>query len=103
MAEVGVEEVVDATLTVYSTEAPEIMERLSAAFSSKDVEEIRAAAHSLKSSSGNIRAARLAEMLQDLEGLARAGDMDAALELRSVVRAEYEAVMAYLTSLGFAG
>lgn len=103
MAEVGVEEVVDATLAVYSTEAPEIMARLTAAFASGDSEEIRAAAHSLKSSSGNIRAAGLAEILQDLEGLAGAGDMEAAQRLNPRVRAEYDAVMAHLGSLGFGG
>ncbi len=67
---------------------------------SGDSEEIRTTAHSLKSSSGNIRAKRLAALLQELESLGKEGDAQGAAALFPTVRSEYEAVMDFLSEHG---
>ena len=99
MREVGVEEVVDATLAIYVAEATKTMRRMVTAVATGDAEEIRQAAHSLKSSSGNVRATRLAELLQELESFGKQGNVDGATDLFSAVQSEYDAVMSYLGSL----
>lgn len=99
MREVGVEEVVDATLAIYTDEASKILDRMVAAVAARDAEEIRQAAHSLKSSSGNIRATRLAELLQELESFGKEGDVEGAAEVFPEVQSEYAAVMSYLAEL----
>ena len=99
MREVGVEEVVDATLAIYTTEAPKTMDRMVDAVDAGDAEEIRQAAHSLKSSSGNIRARRLAELLQELKPFGRDGNTDGAKDVFPAVQPEYDVVMGYLADL----
>lgn len=98
MREVGIEEVVDSTLAVYLSEAPEIIERIEGAVEAGDADEIRAAAHSLKSSSGNIRANRLSELMAELEHLGRDGKTVEAAQMIESAKAEHERVMAYLRS-----
>ena len=99
MREAGIEAVVDSTLQVYVGEAPTLMERLSEAVAAGDLEGARAAAHSLKSSSGNIRATRLAELLQQLEEAAGSDDAGGVREVFERVQEEYRRVMDYLRSL----
>ena len=96
MREAGIEEVVDATLEIYQSEAPGIFGALNQAVESGDADGIQAQAHGLKSSSGNIRATRLAGLLQQLESLGRDGDVPAAEGLFPDVVREYHAVMAFL-------
>ena len=96
MREVGVEEIVDTTLDIYIGEAPELFDGLRAAVDRGDGDAIRTRAHSLKSSSGNIRAAVLAGHMQQLEQFGREGRADEARALFPKVEREYDAVMAYL-------
>ncbi|MEQ9400340.1 MAG: response regulator [Longimicrobiales bacterium] len=96
MREVGVEEIVDTTLDIYIGEAPELFDGLRAAVDRGDGEAIRTRAHSLKSSSGNIRAGVLAGHMQQLEQFGREGRAEEARALFPKVEREYDAVMAYL-------
>ena len=96
MREVGIEEIVDSTLEIYQSEAPGIFEAMKQFVEAGDADGIRAQAHGLKSSSGNIRAGRLAELLQDLETLGLAGDVPGAQDCFPRVADEYRAVMDYL-------
>ena len=75
MRDVVEEEVVELTLAVYVEEAKILFPRLSAAVSSGDVETIRATAHTLKSSSGNIWVRDLPGLLQHLEIAAQEADL----------------------------
>ncbi len=100
MREAGVEEIVDTTVAVYREESPTLMERLDRGVEAGDLEEVRAGAHSLKSSSGNIRANTLAGLLQELEARAKAGDAEGVAELHPAVREEFDAVDAYLRTEG---
>ncbi|MDH5759825.1 MAG: response regulator [Gemmatimonadota bacterium] len=96
MREVGIEEVVEVTLKVYVSESPGIMSRLHDAVTSGRSGDIRGEAHALKSSSGNIRAGRLSELLQRMEDLGHSGDTRGATELFPAVKAEFDAVMDFI-------
>jgi len=96
MREAGVEEVVDTTLEIYLSEAPVLFRGIEEAVASGAPEEVRRAAHSLKSASGNIRANRLAFLLQYMEDRGQAGDVEGARELFGALREEYRAVIDYL-------
>jgi CheY-like chemotaxis protein len=96
MREVGIEEIVDSTLALFQSEAPGMFGALEQAIGSGDADGIRRHAHGLKSSSGNIRATRLAGLLRQLESLGREGDVSGADGLFPDVEREYHAVMDYL-------
>jgi PAS domain S-box-containing protein len=96
MREAGVEEVVGVTLDVYLTEAPQLFSGLEGAVEKGEAEEVRRAAHSLKSASGNIRAKRLAELLQRMEDHGGGGEVEQARIAMAALRDEYEAVIRYL-------
>ena len=96
MRTAGIEEVVDLTIEIFSDEAPKIFNELKGAAESGDLEGVRASAHSLKSSAGNIWAGRLAQYLETVE--VAAADQNAA-EVESVMSEaapEFNRVMAYL-------
>jgi HPt (histidine-containing phosphotransfer) domain-containing protein len=96
MREAGVEGVVDTTLDIYLEESPVIFAALEAAVGAGDSDGTRGRAHSLKSSSGNIRANRLYHLLQAMEALGRDGDVEGARSALAELREEFDAVMAYL-------
>lgn len=100
MREAGIEEIVDTTLEIYQSEAPGIFAALEQAMEAGDAEGIRAQAHGLKSSSGNIRAGGLAELLQQLESLGREEDIAGAKDFFPGVAKEYRSVMDYLAEQG---
>lgn len=62
-------------LNAYLKAATQDMERLESAFRREDVEQLASAAHGLKSSSFNVGANRFAEILRNIEGGGRAGDL----------------------------
>jgi two-component system, sensor histidine kinase and response regulator len=96
MRDAGVEEVVDTTVDIYMEESPVIFAALEAAVTAGDSDGARRRAHSLKSSSGNIRANRLYQLLQAMEMLGRDADPEGARSALPELRAEFDAVMAYL-------
>ena len=100
MREVGVEEIVEPTLQVFVSEAATIFEALVEAVASQDSETARTTAHSLKSSCANVRATTLAELLGRLETAAAQGDIVDVRRLFARVRAEYDAVIAFLAESG---
>jgi HPt (histidine-containing phosphotransfer) domain-containing protein len=96
MREAGVEEIVEPTLQVFVAEAATIFTALVEAVASGASETARTAAHSLKSSSANVRATVLAELLERLETVAVHGDIVEVRQLFERVRGEYEEVIAFL-------
>jgi HPt (histidine-containing phosphotransfer) domain-containing protein len=96
MREAGVEEVVDTTVDIYLDEAPGIFSGIEQAIVEGDSDRTRKGAHSLKSASGNIRANRLYGLLQSMEGLGKAADVEGSRSALPELRAEFDAVMEYL-------
>ena len=99
MREAGVEEVVDVTLGIYTTDTPGLFSELATAVDAGNGEVVRAKAHSLKSASGNIRADAFARLLEHME---EAGARGSVAEMRAALprlRSEYHAVMEYLQGI----
>jgi HPt (histidine-containing phosphotransfer) domain-containing protein len=69
---------------------------ITAAMAVGDLDALARAAHSMKSSAGNVRAKPLASVLQEIENAAGRGDRDAVAGLIGAVEAEHAAVLAYL-------
>lgn len=100
MRAAGIEEIVEPTLQVYLEEARSTFDALSDAVQRRDAEAARAAAHSLKSASGNIWAQNAAALFEDLEHQAQDGDLDGVTATFGEVRPEFDRVVAYLNDAG---
>jgi len=96
MRAAGVEEAVDAILDTFVQSAEERIAALAAALVSGGAAEIERAAHAFKSSAGTIGAKRLAELLQQVEAAAEAGDIAQARALGERFKQESAAVTAYV-------
>lgn len=72
--------------------AQSCLRALRQAAASRDLEEVRRAAHALKGSSGNLSAARLAELCRRLEDAARSGDCAELLRLGAQAESELSRV-----------
>lgn len=75
------------------------LNELTLAAAQHDAAAIKATAHRLKGSAGNVGAVTLAALCGDLETLAREGRLDAATELLDRLRTEFEACRAALSQL----
>ena len=75
---------------------PPLLIRLREGVAQGNPAEVRAAAHTLKSSGNDFGATRLAELCQQLEEMGKAGQLAGAAELAAQVEAEYEPVKAAL-------
>jgi signal transduction histidine kinase/DNA-binding response OmpR family regulator/HPt (histidine-containing phosphotransfer) domain-containing protein/PAS domain-containing protein len=73
-----------------------LMEQISTSESARDEDRLRRAAHSLKGSSGNLGATRLAEMCGEVERLAQLKELDAISPLLPFIEAEYQKVLSAL-------
>jgi len=93
MRSAGIEEVVDSTVAIYVEEGPELMQRITDAVEGGDLQGVHETAHNLKSSSANLRARRLAAVLQELEDAGKAGDGAAVEELYERTRHEFDTAM----------
>ena len=72
--------------------SPKLMEAIRQAVTFGDASAMQKAAHSLKSTSGNLGAMRLAELCKELENMGRAGTTASVTSLLSVLEVEYERV-----------
>lgn len=80
-------------------EAPKHVGRMEEAAEAGDADTLRRAAHTLKSSAGQLAAAELSRMARELEARGEAGEMDGAVEAVAEARREWEAVRADLEEL----
>jgi HPt (histidine-containing phosphotransfer) domain-containing protein len=94
-------DLLEQIVRLYFDTTPALMVRLKSALAASDLEEIRSAAHSLKSSSANLGARNLAQMCAALEASARAGSIGTDAPKAEAIEHEYQAVCAaLLTELG---
>jgi HPt (histidine-containing phosphotransfer) domain-containing protein len=98
MRESGIEEIVEPMLDLFATEAVKGLAAISSALAAGDLGALGRAAHSLKSSAGNIRAKPLARALQELETAATSDDGAAASRLMGTVEREHAEALAYLAA-----
>jgi len=96
MIEAGVEDVIPTLLSLFMQEMPERRAAIAESSEAGDFDALRDAAHSLKSSAGNIRANRLHILLKDLELAAREEDADAVAEISPDALEEIDRVSDFL-------
>jgi signal transduction histidine kinase/DNA-binding response OmpR family regulator/HPt (histidine-containing phosphotransfer) domain-containing protein len=85
--------------SMFADSSARLAENIETALAAADGEALRLAAHTLKSASGNLGAARLAQRCAELEVLARGGRLDEAGRLWRIARADYEQALAALAGL----
>ena len=88
----GAPDMVTRMIDAYMGSAPATRESLHEAIGVEDPEALRRSAHSLKSSSANLGATRLAEMCFKLERIGRGGSTKEAPPLMEAFETEYERV-----------
>ena len=96
MRAAGIEDIIEPMLELFTTEAAKGMELIARAMAAGDLDALGRAAHSLKSSAGNVRARALADVLQQLEVAATRGDRGASARLIAIAQAEHAAAQQYL-------
>jgi signal transduction histidine kinase/DNA-binding response OmpR family regulator/HPt (histidine-containing phosphotransfer) domain-containing protein len=96
----GAQGLVRKAIRFYLEDAPKLIETLREAVSLADSQALSNAAHSLKSSSANLGAVRLAKLSSDLEKAGRAGATEGAGTLLAETQAEYERVSVALAAEG---
>jgi CheY-like chemotaxis protein/HPt (histidine-containing phosphotransfer) domain-containing protein len=79
-------------VTLYFSEAPKILKTLDDAVQRKDTQEIRKAAHTLKSSSASVGALNLASLLAEAERRGREDRTEGVEGVLAQINEEYEAV-----------
>jgi two-component system sensor histidine kinase/response regulator len=88
-------EVIDAFLA----DAPELVATLRRSLDEQGSEELRRAAHTLKSNGATLGAAEFAELCRTLEQRAKEGELDGASELVNQIEQEYRPLEEALSAL----
>jgi HPt (histidine-containing phosphotransfer) domain-containing protein len=89
---------IERVIDVYLLSSAELVTKAEAAARADDGEALRAAAHALKSSSGNVGASRLAALCAQIEKLVRNADLLSAASLVEELVGEHRDVCAALKS-----
>ena len=99
MVREGQPSLLQKVIRIYMESSPKLMETIRHSITLGDAAAMQGAAHSLKSTSGNLGAMMLAEMCKELEAMGRAGTTDNAILLLPVLEDEYERVREALVVL----
>ncbi len=89
-------DIIKRLITIYLKSSPALLADIDSALQASDPERLWQAAHSLKSSSANLGAVKLARLCEELELQGRAGRLDQAAELADSIRQEYERTEVWL-------
>jgi len=81
-----------ALIDTFLSDAPRLVEAARRGLEHRQTDEVRRAAHTLKSNGATFGATSLSELSRQLEGLARSGTLEGADELIARIDAEYEQV-----------
>jgi HPt (histidine-containing phosphotransfer) domain-containing protein len=92
LREIGGDEFLADLIETFLADAPALL----AALRGTDADEVRRAAHTLKSNAATFGATRLSELCRELELLAKTGDLSGAPDLAARIEAEYAHVAAEL-------
>jgi HPt (histidine-containing phosphotransfer) domain-containing protein len=88
LREIGGDEFVADLIETFLEDAPPLL----SALHGSDADEVRRAAHTLKSNGATFGATRLSELSRELELLAKSGDLSRAPDLAARIEAEYALV-----------
>jgi len=95
----GDQEFLGELLATYFEDAPQLIAAMQAALAAGEAEELRRAAHSLKSTSATFGAMDLSAKCKDLEMMAKSGALEGAEAQIAVVATEYERAKAELETV----
>jgi len=93
----GAPDMIARVIGMYMDRTPKMMESLREAVAAGRASAMQEAAHSLKSSSGNVGAMNLVALCKELEQMGRENSLQSASEVLTRIEAEYEAVRKALT------
>jgi HPt (histidine-containing phosphotransfer) domain-containing protein len=99
LKELGGEEFLMEVIDAFFADAPMLLAMLRRSVDGKDADELRRAAHTLKSNGATLGAERFSELCRELEQRARNGDLEGASELVDRIEREYEPLREALVAL----
>jgi PAS domain S-box-containing protein len=99
LRDLGGDEFLDEVIDAFLADAPELVATLRRSLDSGNSEELRRAAHTLKSNGATLGAEQFAELCRTLEMRAKAGELGGAAELVDQVEAEYQPLERALSAL----
>ena len=88
----GGPDILAKVVNLYLKNAPPLLEKIQEATATGNAQLLRATAHSLKSSSANVGATRLAELCAELETMGRENTLDNAMSTLGILEFEFESV-----------
>jgi HPt (histidine-containing phosphotransfer) domain-containing protein len=88
-----------ALIETFASEVPRLLASARRGLQQRKADEVRRAAHTLKSNGATFGAMNLAELSRALEALARSGTLDGMADLIARIEAEFEAVKIALETL----
>jgi PAS domain S-box-containing protein len=95
----GGDQFLDEVIDAFLADAPELVATLRRSLDSRNCEELRRAAHTLKSNGATLGAERFSELCQTLEQQAKSGELDDAAELVERIEQEYRPLEEALSAL----
>jgi PAS domain S-box-containing protein len=99
LRDLGGADFLDEVIDAFLAEAPELLATLRRSLDSRSTEELRRAAHTLKSNGTTLGAEAYAELCRALELQAKSGELDGASELVDRIERAYEPLRDALTAL----
>jgi PAS domain S-box-containing protein len=99
LRELGGDDFLGEVIDAFLGDAPELLATLRRSLEEGKDEELRRAAHTLKSNGSTLGAAEFAELCRTLEQRAKSGELDGAGELVERIEAEYKPLEEALTAL----
>jgi len=88
----GQPDILAKVIRLYLTDSAKLMQRIEAAVTQGDAEQLRNAAHGLKSCSANLGALKMAGLCKELEGMGWENRLQNARSILDVLEFEYQAV-----------
>jgi CheY-like chemotaxis protein len=92
LRELGGDDFVDEVIDTFLADAPTLIAMLGASLAAQDADELRRAAHTLKSNGATLGAAGFSELCRALEQRAKSGRLEDASELVGRIEQEYRAL-----------
>jgi PAS domain S-box-containing protein len=99
LRDLGGDEFLGEVIDAFLADAPELVATLRRSLDEGSSEELRRAAHTLKSNGATLGATEFAELCRELEARAKTGELDGAAELADGVEQEYGALRDALEAL----
>ena len=100
LRELGGDEFLGEVIDAFLGDAPNLLATLRGSLDSGNTEELRRAAHTLKSNGATLGAEKFAELCRTLEHRAKEGELDGASELVDQIEEEYRPLEEALSALG---